>query len=88
MNIITEVIGFLAAVVGTSLMLPQVIKTVKMKRADEVSLVMLILYFLNCLLWLIYGVLIWAIPLAICNAIALAISMIQLFLKFRYDKRT
>ncbi|MFC1612979.1 SemiSWEET family sugar transporter [Patescibacteria group bacterium] len=88
MNIITQIIGFLATLVGTSLMLPQVIQSIKTKKVDDISFVMLFLYFLNCLLWLIYGILIIALPLIICNFIALIISIIQLILKFKYNKKS
>ena len=84
MPIIAEIIGFTAAAVGTSLMLPQVIKSIKTKRVDDISFGMLWLYFFNCLLWLIYGILIVAWPVIICNFIALLISILQLFLEFKY----
>ena len=87
MELFTQIIGFLAAVVGTALMLPQVIKTIKTKRADDISTMMLVLYLLNCALWLTYGSLIKAWPVIACNFIALIISIIQLVLKFRYQKR-
>ena len=81
---ITTVVGFAAAAVGTSLMLPQVIKSFKTKKAGDVSYGMLMLYFLNCVLWLVYGILISAWPVIICNSIALIISVVQLDLKRRY----
>lgn len=84
---ITQIIGFLAAAVGTSLMLPQVFKTVRTKKVDDISLVMLIFYFLNCALWLAYGILIIAWPVIVCNLIALVISIIQLILKFKYQNQ-
>lgn len=82
----TETIGYLAAIIGTSLMLPQVIKSVRTKRVHDLSWLMLILYFTNCLLWGIYGYLISAMPIIICNAIALLISIVQLGLKLKYEK--
>jgi MtN3 and saliva related transmembrane protein len=85
MNLLTELVGYSAAVVGSALMLPQVIKTIKTKKTNDVSLMMLIFYFINCSLWLAYGVLILAWPVIICNTIALLISIFQLVLKFRYD---
>jgi len=85
MAMITEIIGFTAATVGTLLMLPQIIKSIKTKKVDDVSFGMLWLYFFNCLLWLMYGTLILAWPLILCNFIALLISIIQLFLKFKYS---
>lgn len=87
MEIFTEIVGYIAAIVGTSLMLPQVIKTLKTKNSDNVSLIMLILYFLNCLLWLSYGILIVALPVILCNFVALIISIIQIILHNRFRQR-
>ncbi len=85
MILVTEIIGFSAAIVGTSLMLPQVIKCIKTRKVDDISLGMLLLYFFNCLLWLIYGTLIIAWPVIICNFLALIISIVQLALKLKYS---
>ena len=85
-NIITELIGYAAAVVGIALMLPQVIKSIRTERVEDLSWWMLRLYFLNCALWLTYGIMISAMPVAVCNFIALIISVIQLSLKKKYSK--
>ncbi|OGG56018.1 hypothetical protein A2680_00435 [Candidatus Kaiserbacteria bacterium RIFCSPHIGHO2_01_FULL_55_37] len=66
-------------------MLPQVYKSFKTKSVEDVSWGMLVMYFLNCSLWLTYGVLIVSTPLAMTNAIALAISVVQIGLKIRYS---
>ena len=87
MEILKQIIGFFAAAIGTSLMLPQVIKTIRLKQADDISSAMLALYFLNCLLWLVYGSLIQAWPVIVCNFIALLISIVQLALKKMYSKK-
>ena len=85
-NIFLNIIGYSAAVIGTSLMLPQVIKSYKTKSVADLSWGMLILYFLNCASWLIYGILINASHLILTNAIALVISVIQVLLKLRFSK--
>ncbi|MBT4824341.1 hypothetical protein HN695_00100 [Candidatus Woesearchaeota archaeon] len=85
---ITEIIGYSAAVVGTSLMLPQVIKSIKTKSVGDLSYVMVIVYVINCILWLTYGILLNAWPMILCNALALIISFIQLGLKIRYSDST
>lgn len=82
---ITNVIGYAATVVGVSLMLPQVIKSWRTKKVEDVSLGMVTLYFFNCALWLTYGILISAKPVIITNAIALVISVLQLILKLKYS---
>ncbi len=87
-NIITEIVGYSAAVIGTSLMMPQVIKSLRTKEVGDISFAMLVLYFLNCLLWATYGILIYAIPVIICNVIALVISVVQITLKIKYKPAT
>ncbi len=81
---LASIIGFLAAVVGTSLMLPQVIKSIRTKRVKDLSLMMVSFYVLNCILWAWYGYLIWSMPVLVCNLIALAIGVVQYVLKVKY----
>ena len=83
--VLVDIVGYAATVIGTSLMLPQVYKSFKTKSVEDVSWGMLVMYFLNCSLWLTYGVLIVSTPLAMTNAIALAISVVQIGLKIRYS---
>ena len=85
-QMITNIIGYTAAVVGTSLMLPQVLKSWTTKKVDDLSFGMLVLYFFNCVLWLIYGLMILAWPVIIGNAIALIVSIIQIILKIKYSR--
>jgi MtN3 and saliva related transmembrane protein len=73
--IITDLVGYTAVVVGTSLMLPQVVKSFRTKKMSDVSFGTIVLYFFNCLLWLIYSWMIRAWPPVVANAIGLAISV-------------
>ena len=84
MNLV-DIVGYAATLVGTCLMLPQVYKSLKTKSVEDVSWGMLVMYFLNCSLWLVYGLLIAAVPLTITNAIALGISVVQIGLKIQYS---
>jgi MtN3 and saliva related transmembrane protein len=84
-ELLVNIIGYSATVIGTSLMLPQAFKSYKTRSVSDLSWGMLILYFLNCVLWLIYGVLIGALHLIITNSIALVISVIQIVLKIKYS---
>ncbi len=81
---IITVIGYAATAVGTVLMLPQVIRSWRTRRVDDLSLAMVLLYFVNCSLWLVYGVLINAGPVIVANGAGLVISIVQLVLKLRY----
>jgi MtN3 and saliva related transmembrane protein len=84
-TILTNIIGYAAAVVGTALMLPQVIKSFRTKKVEDLSYLMVVLYLLNCLFWALYGMLIVAWPVIICNSIAFLISIGQLALKIKYN---
>jgi MtN3 and saliva related transmembrane protein len=81
---ITDLIGYTAVVIGTSLMLPQVVKSLRTKRMGDVSSGTVALYFFNCLMWLIYSWLIHAWPPVVANAIGLVVSVIQIRLKMMY----
>lgn len=85
--LIINIVGYTASVVGTSLMLPQMYRSLKTKSVEDLSWGMLILYFLNCALWLVYGVLIYAMPVIITNGLALVIGTFQIGLKVKYSKR-
>lgn len=82
--LLSNIVGYAASVVGISLMLPQVIKAVRTKRMRDVSLLMIILYVLNCALWLTYGLLLAAPPVILTNGTCLAISLLLLGLKLHY----
>jgi MtN3 and saliva related transmembrane protein len=81
---LTDVTGYLAAAIGTVLMLPQVIKSLKTRRVDDLSWLMLAAYVTQCVLWDVYGALISSVPLIACNTVALGIGTVQAVLKARY----
>ncbi len=82
----TEIIGYIAAVIGTVLMVPQVIKSIQTKSAKDVSALMLGAYLVQCVLWSIYGFSIKAPPVYLCNMIAFCIGVVQVGLKVKYAK--
>ena len=83
--IVTTLFGYLASATGTVLMLPQVVRSWRTREVSDVSLGMVWLYVVNCALWLIYGLLASLRPVWLTNAAALAISLVQLYLKVRHS---
>ncbi|MBU6500543.1 MAG: hypothetical protein KGJ89_03765 [Patescibacteria group bacterium] len=83
-TLITNLIGYTATVAGTCLMVPQVVKAWRTKQMKDVSSGMIGLYVFGCLLWLIYGLLIGAAPLALANGIGLIVGTIQIWLKVKF----
>jgi MtN3 and saliva related transmembrane protein len=81
---ITEIIGFSAASLTTIAYLPQVIKTIRLKKTAEISLLMYVLFCMGLFGWLVYGLIIVNLPLIMANAISLSLALIILFLKIRH----
>ena len=80
----TDFIGYLATVVGISIMLPQLYRTYTTKRAYDLSWGMLILFFFNGALWLLYGAMVGSMPLIVANVIGLVENILLDALKYRY----
>ena len=80
-----NLVGYLAASIGTVLMIPQLIKSIKTKQVKDLSVLMLLFYLLNCILWAEYGILINSFPIIICNFIALIISGFLFIIKIKYN---
>lgn len=85
--IIVNLIGFTAGFLMAITMLPQIIKSLKTKRVEDISLLMLIIYVISAFLWMIYGVLIKSLPVAITDGFAFFVSSVQLLIKIKYTKR-
>ncbi len=78
------ILGLTAGALTTFALLPQVIKTLKLKETKDISLLMYIILCTGIALWLIYGLFIEDIPVIAANTISLALSLTILFSKIRY----
>ena len=76
--------GFLAAFLTTIAFLPQLYKTWKTKSADDVSLIMLILFITGLICWIIYGSKIHSIPIVVSNMVTFIFNFLILILKITY----
>ena len=79
-----EFFGFLAALLTTIAFLPQLYKTWKTRSADDVSLIMLILFLTGLICWIIYGLKIHSIPILVANIITFIFNFSILILKITY----
>ncbi len=84
MNI--EIFGYIAAILTTAAFLPQLIKTLKTKKADDVSLITLIMFIIGVLCWIIYGYKISSIPILVANLITLILNLLILISKIYFSK--
>ena len=79
-----DLFGFLAALLTTIAFLPQLYKTWKTKSADDVSLIMLILFITGLICWIIYGLEINSIPILVANVVTFIFNFSILILKLAY----
>jgi len=79
-----DFIGFMAGTLTTLAFLPQVIKAWKTKQTKDISLITFIILNFGIFLWLVYGLLIFSLPVIIANVLSLILVIIMLILKIRY----
>ena len=81
-----EFFGYFAAILTTAAFLPQLIKTLKTQKADDVSLITLIMFITGVGSWIIYGYKISSSPILIANIITLILNLLILISKLYYSK--
>ena len=77
-------LGLLAGTLTTIAFFPQVIKTWKTKKTEDISLVMFLILCLGIFLWLVYGLIIKDLPLILANGITFLFASIILIFKIKY----
>ena len=82
-----EFFGYLAAILTTAAFVPQLIKTIRTKKADDVSLVTLIMFIIGLMSWIIYGYKISSTPILIANSITLILNLLIVISKLYYSKK-
>jgi MtN3 and saliva related transmembrane protein len=85
---LTESIGFLAAFCIAIHMFPQIFKSFKTKKVEDLSLEMLLIVFVGSVLWLIYGILIGSKPVIFSDSLGTLSSGTLLYIKIRYNGGT
>ena len=84
---LTSLLGFIAGALTTISFVPQVLHAWRSKRCDDLSWAMLLTFSAGVVLWLAYGIRLWAMPVIVANAVTLALLLIIMALKARYAAR-
>lgn len=79
-------LGLVAGSLTTVGFVPQIIKSLRTKRMDEVSLLMPLLLSLGMFLWLLYGLFKADLAIIIWNAIALGLNLTLVGLKVHFGR--
>jgi MtN3 and saliva related transmembrane protein len=90
MNLIFEIIGYIASILLSVLLTPQVYTTYKTKKVDGISVWFLYFEFITTILWIIYGIGFIlennynGIPIIIANSSLLINVILLLIMKYKY----
>jgi len=77
-------IGFTAGTLTTLSFVPQVARTYRTKRCDDLSAGMLLAFSTGVVLWLVYGLFLRSAPIIVANAVTFALLAAILLMKARY----
>jgi len=77
-------IGFVAGTLTTLSFVPQVLKTARTRRCDDVSLGMLLAFTAGISLWLVYGLYLHSLPIILANAVTLVLTGAMIVMKVRF----
>jgi len=87
MEISIEWIGFIAALLTTGAFVPQVLKIIKTKSTEGLSLTMYISMFVGIMLWLFYGIKIQSISMIVANVVTGGLTLSILVMIILHKKK-
>jgi MtN3 and saliva related transmembrane protein len=82
----TQIIGLTAGVCTAISLVPQVVKTIKEKEAEDVSLLMLLVLGAGLALWIVYGIKRNDLPIIATNCFSLLVNITMVILRIKYKK--
>lgn len=82
-----EILGIGAGICTSVSMLPQIIKTIKTKEAEEVALGMLLTLLAGLIMWIVYGFMKHDIPIIATNIFSLLLNLTMIGLRMKYGKK-
>jgi MtN3 and saliva related transmembrane protein len=81
-----QVVGIVSSVLTAVSMLPQLIKVIREKDAENVSIVMLSVLLAGLAMWIYYGVLIKDLIIIVSKSFSVLLNVVLLFCAFRFKK--
>jgi MtN3 and saliva related transmembrane protein len=82
--IISDLFGYIAAILTTAAFIPQAWLTWKRKQTEGVSLGMYAVFTAGVAAWLCYGILLHSVPIILANVFTLLLALFILVMKVRY----
>jgi MtN3 and saliva related transmembrane protein len=79
-----SLIGYLAALLTTFSVIPQIIRVYRLKESRDISLWTVSSLSAGILLWLIHGIVIGDLPVILANGVSLGLSVLMIYLVVKY----
>ena len=79
-----DLIGIVAGTLTTISFIPQLLRILRTRSADDISWGMFSVFAMGTTLWIVWGVGQRAVPVIFANAITLLLTAVIMFLKWRY----
>ncbi|PRY55170.1 MtN3 and saliva related transmembrane protein [Arcticibacter pallidicorallinus] len=87
MNINETLIGIVAGTCTSTAVIPQLVKTIKEKKAEDVSPLMFFILLTGTSIWTYYGFLKDDLPIIVTNIFSSLVTITMLFMKFRFSSK-
>ena len=81
-----QILGLTAGICTATSLVPQVIKTLKEKKAEEVSMTMLLVLQAGLVLWIVYGIERKDLPIVATNSFSLLVNIVMVILRIKYKR--
>lgn len=79
-----DILGLVAGICTSASLVPQLVTTIKKKKAQDVSLAMFIVMLTGNALWIYFGIDKSELSIILTNCFALLLNIAMVFFKFKY----
>lgn len=83
-ELIVNIVGYAAALMGASMFLPQAVQLWKTKETKSISLLSFSFILSASVLWVVYGILVSALPIILVNTVIGITCVFIIYIKLRY----
>lgn len=85
-QILTEIVGISAGICTAVSLLPQLVKLIRDKKAEDISMIYLFVLLAGLMLWIWYGWLRKDLPIMATNTFSLMLNVVIIVLGIKYKK--
>ncbi|RRQ45992.1 SemiSWEET transporter [Chryseobacterium sp. SC28] len=83
-----KILGIIAGVLTSVAMMPQLIKVLREKKAEDVSIVMMLVLIIGLSLWVWYGILTDDLPIILANGFSVLVNLTLLISCLIFKRKT